>query len=457
MKSCYGLILAAGEGKRMKSKLPKVLHKVCGKSMIDYIIEAVEGAEAKETVVVVGHKADIVREHLGDKVKTSFQDKQLGTGHAVICCEEFLKDKEGIVIVLAGDGPLITKETISKVFKYHNENKASATILTADALDPTGLGRIVRNEAGEINKIVEHKDANEEEKKITEVNSSNYCFEIKELLSSLKKLNNDNAQGEYYLTDVIEILKNEGKKVLAYKTDFKEFMAVNSRDQLATATKAMKERILDKLMANGVTIIDPLSTYIESDVVIGRDTIVYPGAFIEGNTIIGEDCTIGHNTRIVNSKIGNDVDIQSSVIKDSEIGDSTNVGPFAYIRPNSLIGSNVKVGDFVEIKKSNIGNGTKISHLTYIGDSDVGEDCNFGCGTVTVNYDGKNKHKTIVKDGAFIGCNTNLVAPVTVEKNAYTAAGSTVTKDVPEGSLSIGRSKDVILEGWVERKGLLKK
>ncbi|MEG2538359.1 MAG: NTP transferase domain-containing protein, partial [Clostridium sp.] len=239
MKACYGLILAAGEGKRMKSKLPKVLHKVCGKSMVDYIIDAVKGANAEDTVVVVGHKADVVKGHLGDKVKTAFQDKQLGTGHAVMCCEEFLEGKDGIVIVLAGDGPLITKETISKVFEYHMENGSAATILTANAPDPTGLGRIVRNEKGEIEKIVEHKDATDKEREITEVNSSNYCFEIKDLVSALKKINNNNAQGEYYLTDVIEILKNEGKKVLAYKTDFKEFMAVNSRDQLATAAKAM--------------------------------------------------------------------------------------------------------------------------------------------------------------------------------------------------------------------------
>lgn len=457
MKSCYGLILAAGEGKRMKSKLPKVLHKVCGKSMIDYIIEAVKGAEAEETVVVVGHKADIVKEHLGDTVKTAFQDKQLGTGHAVMCCEEFLKDKDGIVIILAGDGPLITKETISKVFKYHRENKSSATVLIADAVDPTGLGRIVRNSNGEIEKIVEHKDASESEREITEVNSSNYCFEIKDLLSSLKKLNNNNAQGEYYLTDVIEILKNEGKKVLAYKTDFKEFMAVNSRDQLSSASQAMKERILSKLMADGVTIIDPSSTYIESDVVIGKDTIVYPGAFIEGSTVIGEDCIIGHNTRILNGKIGNSVEIQSSVIIDSKVGEFTKVGPFAYIRPESVIGDNVKIGDFVEIKKSTIGNGTKISHLTYVGDSEVGEKCNFGCGTVTVNYDGSKKYKTVIRDGAFIGCNTNLVAPVTIEEGAYTAAGSTITKDVPRGALAIGRSKDVIIEGWVEKKGILKK
>lgn len=457
MKSCYGLILAAGEGKRMKSKLPKVLHKVCGKSMIDYIIDAVNGADAKETVVVVGHKADVVKEHLAERVRTSFQDKQLGTGHAVMCCEEFLKDKEGIVIVLAGDGPLITKETISKVFEYHNENEASVTILTADAANPTGLGRIVRDGDGAIEKIVEHKDATDKEREITEVNSSNYCFEIKDLLSSLKKLNNNNAQGEYYLTDVVEILKNEGKKVLAYKTDFKEFMAVNSRDQLATASATMKERILNNLMAEGVTIIDPLSTYVESEVTIGRDTVLYPGTFIEGKTVIGEDCVIGHNTRIVNGKIGDNVNIQSSVITDSEIGSSTNIGPFAYIRPESVIGNNVKVGDFVEIKKSNIGDGTKISHLTYIGDSEVGKKCNFGCGTVTVNYDGNKKFKTTVKDGAFIGCNTNLVAPVTVGEGAYTAAGSTVTKDVPNGSLSIGRSKDVIIEGWVEKKGLLKK
>jgi bifunctional UDP-N-acetylglucosamine pyrophosphorylase / glucosamine-1-phosphate N-acetyltransferase len=457
MSKCYGLILAAGEGKRMKSKLPKVLHRVCGKPMINHIISAVKGAGVEDLIVVIGHKSEIVKEHLGESIKTAYQEKQLGTGHAVMCCEEFLKDKEGIVIILAGDAPLITTDTISKVFELHVKNGYSATILTAVAEDPTGLGRIIRNDKGEVEKIVEHKDASEEERKVKEVNSANYCFDIKDLLEALKKINNNNAQGEYYLTDTIEILKTSGKKVGAYKTDFAEFMAVNSKVQLHEANDAMKRRILINHMNDGVTIIDPSSTYIDSDVKIGMDTIIYPGTIIEGNSIIGEDCIVGPNSRIVNSVIENGVEIQTSVILESKVKDGASIGPFAYIRPESVIGKKVKIGDFVEIKKSTIGDGTKVSHLTYIGDAEVGSKCNFGCGTVVVNYDGTKKHKTIIEDNAFIGCNTNLVAPVKVGENAYTAAGSTITEDVPEGSLAIARSKQANKEGWVYKKGIRKK
>lgn len=457
MRNCYGIILAAGEGKRMKSKLPKVLHKVCGKPMIDHIIKAMKGAGVDECIVVVGHKAEVVREHLGDKVKTAYQEKQLGTGHAVMCCNDFLKDKEGTVIVLAGDAPLITSETISKVFDYHISNGCAATVLTADAEDPTGLGRIIRNQHGDIERIVEHKDATEEERQVKEVNSANYCFNISDLLDSLKKVNNNNAQGEYYLTDTIEILKKAGKKVGAYKTDFIEFMAVNSRVQLQEASEAMNKRTLERLMTDGVTIIDPKNTYVDSSAVIGQDTTIYPGTVIEGEVKIGKDCIIGPNSRIVESSIGNSVEVQYSVIVESAVGDGTHVGPFAYIRPESVIGRNTKIGDFVEIKKSQIGDGTKISHLTYIGDAEVGESCNFGCGTVIVNYDGTKKYKTKIGDHAFIGCNSNLVAPVEVGDNTYIAAGSTVTDNVPEGSLAIARARQVNKEGWVEKKNIWKK
>lgn len=457
MRNCYGIILAAGEGKRMKSKLPKVLHKVCGKPMIDHIIEAMNGANVNDLIVVVGHKAEIVKEHLDNKVSTAFQEKQLGTGHAVMCCEDFLKDKEGTVIILAGDAPLITSETISKVFDYHVKNGYSATILTADAEDPTGLGRIIRNEQGDIERIVEHKDATEDERNIKEVNSANYCFDIQELLKALKKIDNDNAQGEYYLTDTIEIIKNSGKKVGAYKTDFVEFMAVNSRVQLQEASDAMNKRTLKRLMDEGVTIINPNNTYIDSDAKIGMDTVIYPGTIIEGKCIIGEDCIIGPNSRIVKSEIGNDVEIQNSVVLESAVGDETHVGPFAYIRPESVIGKKVRIGDFVEIKKSSIGDGTKVSHLTYIGDAEVGEKCNFGCGTVFVNYDGSKKYKTKIGNHAFIGCNCNLIAPIEIGDNAYLAAGSTITDNVPDGSLAIARERQVNKDGWVDKRNIWKK
>lgn len=457
MENCYGIVLAAGEGKRMKSKLPKPLHRVCGKPMIDHIIDALKNAGINDTIVVVGHRAEVIKAHLGEKVESVYQEEQLGTGHAVMCCREFLENKSGRVIVLAGDAPLITSETISKVFEYHTENGCSATVLTADALDPTGLGRIIRNGNGDIEKIVEHKDATEEERMVREVNSANYCFDIDALKYALGKITNNNAQKEYYLTDTIEILKKAGKKVGAYKTDFVEFMAVNSRVQLYEAESAMRKRILTSLMENGVTIIDPASTYVDSDAVIGMDTTLYPGTIIEGRVVIGEDCVIGPNSRIVDSKIGNGVEIQSSVVLKSTVNDCSKVGPFAYIRPDSEIGKNVKIGDFVEIKKSKIGDKTKVSHLTYIGDAEVGCGCNFGCGTVIVNYDGTNKYLTKIGDNAFVGCNCNLIAPVEVGNNAYLAAGSTITDNVPDGSLAIARERQVNKEGWVEKRGLWKK
>lgn len=456
MNKCYGVILAAGEGKRMKSNLPKVLHKLCGKSMIEHVIHALDSV-VEDFTIVVGHGADKVKGYLGDRFSYSYQDKQLGTGHAVMCTSDFLKGKKGTVIILAGDTPLVKSKTISEVFQYHTEKGYSATVITGVVDNPKGYGRIVRDFEGNLERIVEDKDANEFERQIKEVNSGAYCFDIESLLDSLKRLNNNNAQGEYYLTDVIEILKRDGKKVGAYVTDFEEFTGVNSRAQLYEASIIMRKRIINKFMEEGVTFIDPNNTYVDSDVQIGRDTIVYPGTILEGKTVIGENCIIGPNTRLVDVEVEDDVTIQNSVVLESKIMQGANVGPFAYIRPESVIGRDVKIGDFVEIKKSTIGDGTKVSHLTYIGDAEVGRGCNFGCGTVVVNYDGTKKHKTIVKDKAFIGCNTNLVAPVTVGEGAYIAAGSTITEDVPDGALAIAREKQVNKEGWVQKRGIWKK
>ncbi len=454
MNKCYGIILAAGEGKRMKSKLPKVLHRVCGKPMVQHVIDAVKGAGVEQLVVVVGHKADEVKACLSDDIYTAYQKEQLGTGHAVMCAENFLKDKEGTVIILAGDAPLITEDTISKVLKYHESNGYAATILTADAENPEGLGRIIRDGSGNVERIVEHKDASEEERKVKEVNSANYCFNIKVLLEMLGKLDNKNAQGEYYLTDTIELIRKSGRKVGAYKTSFTEFMAVNSKVQLYEADKAMRKRILYGLMEEGVTIIDPETVHIGTDVKVARDTVIYPGVILEGKTEIGEDCIIGQNTRIVDSVIDSAVKIQSSVIMDSHIMEGAQIGPFAYVRPESTIGKHARIGDFVEIKKSYIGDGTKVSHLTYIGDATVGKECNFGCGTVFVNYDGDGKHRTIVGDHVFVGCNTNLIAPVEVGDNSYIAAGSTITDNVPEEALAIARARQVNKDGWVKKKNI---
>jgi bifunctional UDP-N-acetylglucosamine pyrophosphorylase/glucosamine-1-phosphate N-acetyltransferase len=451
------IILAAGEGKRMKSRLPKVLHKVCGKEMVNQVIDTLRESEINDIDVIVGRGADRVKEATKSRnVNYSFQEKQLGTGHAVMCTEKFLIGKKGTVAIFTGDAPLIKSETVKKLMNYHEAGEYKAVILTSLVDDPTGYGRVIRKKDSEVDSIVEHKDCNAEELRVNEINAGMYCFDIEGLLNALKKLDNNNAQGEYYLTDIIGILRNDGLKVGALPVPFEETMGVNSRVQLSEVDKIMRLRINKKHMENGVTIIDPENTYISSEAEINNDTIIYPGNFIEGNTVINSNCILYPNSRIVNSTIDQGVSIQCSVIIESHVGENTTVGPYAYLRPETVIGKSARIGDFVEIKKSTIGDGTKVSHLTYIGDAEVGSGCNFGCGTVVVNYDGKVKNKTIIGNNVFIGCNTNLVSPVKVNDNAYTAAGSTITNEVPDGALAIARSKQTNIEGWVEKKGLKK-
>ncbi|MCY6485701.1 bifunctional UDP-N-acetylglucosamine diphosphorylase/glucosamine-1-phosphate N-acetyltransferase GlmU [Clostridium aestuarii] len=451
------LILAAGKGKRMKSRLPKVLHKVCGKEMVNHVIDTLKSCDMNEINLVIGNGAEEVKKATESRnISYSIQKEQLGTGHALMCAKQFLQDKNGLITVFTGDAPLITEETVKKLINFHINGQYKATILTAIVKDATGYGRIIRDKLSEVEKIVEHKDCTEEELTVKEINSGMYCFDIKELIDNLDELSNNNSQGEYYLTDVIEILKNKGCKIGAIDVDSNEIRGVNSRIQLAEVEETLRQKISKKHMNNGVTIIDFKNTYIGIDVKIERDTIIYPGNVIEGKTIIKEGCMLYPNSRIKDSIIENNVTIQNSVILESHIGNNTTVGPFAYIRPQSEIGNDARVGDFVEIKKSKIGNNTKISHLTYIGDAEVGSGCNFGCGTVVVNYDGKSKNKTIIGDNAFIGCNANLVAPIEIESNTYIAAGSTITKKVPSGALAVSRAKQMNKEGWVDRKGLKK-
>lgn len=450
------LILAAGQGKRIKSELPKVLHKVCGKEMVNHVIDNMRSANIEDVNVIVGKGSDLVKKGTESrKVSYSLQKEQLGTGDAVKSAKEFLNNKDGVVLVFTGDAPLTKIETINELLKSHIDNKNAATLLSASIEDPTGYGRIIRD-GNEVLKIVEHKDCNEEELKVKEMNAGMYCFDIKKLLSSLDELSNNNIQGEYYLTDVIGILKAKGEKVGALVTDYEDTIGVNSRAQLAEAEGILRNRINQKHLDNGVTLIDPSTTYIGVDVKIGQDTIIYPNNIIEGNTSINENCVILQNNRIKDSIIKEGTEIQSSVILNSIIGKNTTVGPFAYIRPETVIGNNARIGDFVEIKKSIIGNDTKVSHLTYIGDAEVGESCNFGCGTVVVNYDGKEKNKTIIGNNSFIGCNTNLISPVSVEDNTYIAAGSTITAPVKSGDLAIARAKQKNIQGWVKKKGLIK-
>lgn len=450
------VILAAGAGTRMKSKLPKVLHKVCGQTMLQHVIDVSKEAKIEDHIVLVGHGADQVRESLAGDIKTALQSEQLGTGHAVMMAEELLLET-GTILVLCGDGPLITAGTLTSLIDHHQKGSYTATVLTTDLEDPQGYGRILRQDQEEFLKIVEDKDASDDEKQIREINSGIYCFDAGALRKALPLITNNNVQGEYYLTDALSILKDQGDRVGVYKIDDQEdIIAVNSRVQLAQVEEVMRRRIAHQHMEAGVTIINPNHTYIEKKVRIGPDTIIYPGVNLIGDTSIGEDCIIGNNTRIENSTIGNSIDIQNSTIIESVVEDYTNIGPYAYLRPKCHIGKHVKIGDFVELKNARIGDYSKASHLAYIGDAEIGKHVNIGCGVVFVNYDGKEKHMTRIMDHAFIGSNSNLIAPLLVEESGYIASGSTITKTVPQGALAVSRSIQKNKTDWVEKRGLLK-
>ncbi|MGC9795980.1 bifunctional UDP-N-acetylglucosamine diphosphorylase/glucosamine-1-phosphate N-acetyltransferase GlmU [Fervidobacterium riparium] len=438
------LILAAGLGKRMKSKYPKVVHKILGKPMINWVIDL--GKRFGEVGVVVGHKAEIVKGYLPMDVRTYLQEHQLGTGHAVMCAREFI-DENDDVLILYGDVPLLKSETIEKLNEIHKSRNADVTVLSFIADDPTGYGRIIRQD-GRI-RIVEHKDASESEKEIKEVNSGIYIFKGNFLLANLDRLNNNNAQGEYYLTDLVGLAQNAEALIL---DDPIQVSGVNDRIQLAQLESIAKERILNELMLSGVTIVDPQSTFISPDVVIGMDTVVHPFTIIEGKTTIGEDCEIGPYTRIIDSEIGNKVKVMRSELEGVKIENNVSVGPFARLREGTVLKENVKIGNFVETKKSIIGKNSKAQHLTYLGDATVGEDVNVGAGTITCNYDGYKKYPTHIKDKAFIGSNSSLVAPVTIGSGAIVGAGSVITEDVPDDSLALGRARQTIKEGWAKQK-----
>ena len=448
------IILAAGEGKRMYSKKPKVLHEVCGKAMVEHVADCAKEAGASDTVVVVGHGALEVQDRIKG-VKFALQEQQMGTGHAVMQAAHFITDRD--VLVLYGDTPLLTPQTINKLYEAHRQGSFNATVLTADFENPYSYGRIIRGSSGKVVAIVEERDADSEQKQIKEINSGIYLFDGLYLKEALKELKNDNDQGEYYLTDVIKIFNDKNLSVGAYKIENPdEIMGVNNRLQLSQAASIMTKRIIEEHLQSGVTIIDAGNTYIDAGVKIERDVTILPGCLIKGASYIEEDAVIGPHTTISDSHIGAGVHVENSVVLESRIGEGTTVGPFAYLRPGNVIGRHAKIGDFVEMKNSNFGDHSKASHLTYVGDGDVGSGVNLGCGVVFVNYDGKEKHRTKVMDNSFVGCNVNLVAPVVVGKNAYIAAGTTVTKDVPEANLAVGRIRQENKEGWVKRKGLLK-
>jgi bifunctional UDP-N-acetylglucosamine pyrophosphorylase/glucosamine-1-phosphate N-acetyltransferase len=452
MTEFTAVILAAGEGTRMKSELPKVLHPLCGVPMLSHVIASARAAGARQVAIVVGAGAEEIRDAFrGQEVDFVLQAEQKGTGHALMQAEEAVRGSERIV-VLYGDMPLVRPESIAGMVDTHCKTKAAATVMTAEVSNPTGYGRIIRK-GHEVLAIREEKDASPAEKSIAEINSGFYCFDTQRVFEALTQVGNDNRQGEYYLTDVVEILNRQGHHVAAFELqDPEELHGVNNRRQLAKARELMQRRIIDDLMDRGVTFINPGNTVIDIDVDIGQDTVIYPGAVLQGDTVIGSRCTIIGPSLIRNSRIGDDVLINMSQVDESHIREGVKIGPFVNIRPGCQIGPQVKIGDFVEIKNTQIGEGTKVPHLSYVGDAVLGKGINIGAGVIFVNYDGREKHRTIIEDDAFIGCNSNLVAPLHIDKKSYIAAGSTITKDVPEGALGIARARQENKIGWIEKR-----
>lgn len=441
------LVLAAGKGTRMKSELPKVIHKVNGIPMLKKILNELSILGTEEDILILGHKKERVIEEVGD-YPFVVQEKQLGTGHAVLQAKELLKDYDGDVMILCGDTPLLKNETLKKLYEYHKGNESVTTVLTSVYDNPFGYGRIIKRD-GKVLGIVEEKEATDEEKKIKEVNAGVYCCNAKELFKALDKITNDNEKGEYYLTDIIGIQVLENKNVLSFVLeDNEEILGVNSKVELAEASRVLRERKNRKLMEEGVILIDPASTYIEEEVAIGRDTIIYPTVIIQGKTVIGENCEILGSTRIIDSKLANDIRIESSVIEESILDDKVTMGPFAHLRPKAHLKEKVHIGNFVEVKKSTLEPGVKAGHLTYLGNATIGKNTNIGAGTITCNYDGVNKFDTNIGENVFIGSSSMLVAPLNVGDNALTGAGSVITKDVPSNALAVERTKQLIKLEW---------
>jgi bifunctional UDP-N-acetylglucosamine pyrophosphorylase / glucosamine-1-phosphate N-acetyltransferase len=469
MTPLHIVILAAGKGTRMKSELPKVLHHVGGEPMISHVLKTGAAFQPATTTVVVGHMAEKMRAALEAwpgqngrdgqtlrKVETVIQEPQLGTAHALLQAEPVLRGATGTVVLLYGDVPLLERETLRRLIEHHRSTGAALTALSASVDRPKGYGRIVRDPAdGSFLRIVEERDATDEERAITEINAGVYAFELDGLFDSLRLIATGNSQAEYYLPDLVAIYRNQGRRVEAHEItgDPLQLLGVNSREELARMNAILRDKRNQAIMASGVTLIDPATTWIGADVVIGQDTVVHPNTYLEGATRIGANCEIHAGTRIVDSTLADNVVIQNyCVIRNSTVGAGATLGPFVHVRPDSVIGEEAHLGNFVELKKSKIGKGSKAGHLAYLGDATIGADVNIGAGVITCNYDGVKKHPTIIEDGVFVGTDSQLVAPVTLGKGAYVAAGSSITENVPPGALGIGRGRQVNKEGWADAR-----
>jgi len=453
-RNLAAVILAAGQGTRMKSELPKVLHPVVGLPMLSHVVQTAKALDAAPVVSVIGHAADLVRTSMqSENLSFALQAEQLGTGHALQCAEAALKDFAGDLLLLCGDVPLLRDTTLRTLLEHHRETSASITILTAQMTDPTGYGRIIRGPNG-VERIVEEKDASSEERQVDEINTGIYLFRAPEVFAFLRQLDNRNAQGEYYLTDVVAAARQAGERVEALLVrDAEEAMGINDRIQLAQAGEIMRQRINETHQRAGVSLLDPNATYIDPEISIGCDTVIHPGVHLRGKTTIGSNCEIEPGVIVTDCTVGDRVHLKpGSVLSESIIGDACAVGPMAHLRPGTVLTGNNKIGNFVETKKAIIGEKSQASHLTYIGDATLGKNVNIGCGTITCNYDGVNKYQTTIEDDVFVGSDTQFIAPVTIGRGSLIGAGSTITEDVPADALAICRSEQKNIEGWAARK-----
>jgi bifunctional UDP-N-acetylglucosamine pyrophosphorylase / glucosamine-1-phosphate N-acetyltransferase len=449
------VILAAGQGTRMKSQLPKVLHPIAGQPMVERVLQAAESLKPATTTLIVGHRAEVMRARLSARRQLQYavQEPQLGTAHALQQAEPLLAGRTGTVVLLSGDVPLLTSATLERLVATHCGAQAAATVVTATVDRPYGYGRIVRTQ-GRIARIVEERDASPAQRQIKEINSGIYAFDLAPLFDALRGIASQNAQGEFYLTDLVAIYRRRKLPVETLLVENpQEIRGINSRTELAEVSRLVRQTKNEELMASGVTLIDPAATYIDADAQIGPDTVIHPGVVIEGHTRIGTACEIQAHVRIADSVLGDRVTVNNfCVIVGAQVADGAAIGPFAHLRPDTIVGERAKVGNFVELKKTSLGAGSKANHLAYLGDATIGAGVNVGAGTITCNYDGQQKHQTIIEDGAFIGSDSQLIAPVRVGKGAYVGAGSSITQDVPAGALGIARGRQVNLEGWVDKK-----